>query len=462
MIRLDHRVPRYSQPALPLTPPPRDHSYSYCGCMDRPVVLTARRPRSAIERMAAYDPTHTTTLRNQFVSGMNRRWRRVRGLIRAAIVDQDCFGLAASDLPAPPDRYVQTLSHRGLPPRRAFAFERSADKVVSFNIWVNRMIEANIFEEASLPGRGLSHAPANAEDWWGNRYIQSAYQKGIANTRRDLLSAGYDLGPAPLGQQALAAAFNQPFHVDRAGLLYTRTFEQLKGITSEMSLQLSNVLSQGIMDGRNPRDLARLLNKTISGIGGTLELTDTLGRFIPAERRAQMLARTEIIRAHHLANVQEMRSWGIEGVSVQAEFRTATDDRVCEECAALHGQRFTLDQIEGMIPVHPNCRCKAYPITKAQVERERAEGIYIPSATEGAAGAAITRTVAPPATPAPSEPTGPQPDPVANRFKNADHRASYERYRQEYDEYFANFSAEEKAELERMENTLLFMEVEAE
>ena len=42
-------------------------------------------------------------------------------------------------------------------------------------------------------------------------------------------------------------------------------------------------------------------------------------------------------------------------VLMQAEWSTAGDDRVCPECASLEGKVYTLDEIEGLIPVHPNC-----------------------------------------------------------------------------------------------------------
>ena len=54
----------------------------------------------------------------------------------------------------------------------------------------------------------------------------------------------------------------------------------------------------------------------------------------------------------------------MEGVVVQGELQTAGDDRVCSRCAELQGQVFTLDKIEGMIPVHPQCRCIALPVLK--------------------------------------------------------------------------------------------------
>ena len=49
-------------------------------------------------------------------------------------------------------------------------------------------------------------------------------------------------------------------------------------------------------------------------------------------------------------------------VIVKAEWMTAGDDRVCPICASLQGQVFSLDEIEPLIPRHPNCRCIALPL----------------------------------------------------------------------------------------------------
>jgi SPP1 gp7 family putative phage head morphogenesis protein len=80
------------------------------------------------------------------------------------------------------------------------------------------------------------------------------------------------------------------------------------------------------------------------------------------------LARTELIRAHHLATIQEYRNWELLDIRVKAEWATARDDRVCPKCAALDGKVFTLDEIEPMIPLHPNCRCIALPWDEAIIK----------------------------------------------------------------------------------------------
>jgi SPP1 gp7 family putative phage head morphogenesis protein len=62
-----------------------------------------------------------------------------------------------------------------------------------------------------------------------------------------------------------------------------------------------------------------------------------------------------------LATIQEYRNFGVLGVSVQAEWKTAGDDRVCITCSRMEGKIYTLDEIEPMIPLHPQCRCIALP-----------------------------------------------------------------------------------------------------
>ena len=320
----------------------------------RPVPPPRRKARKKV-----YDPTHTTTLRKAFVREMDKRFTKLRGKIRRAIVEQDCFGLA-------PVRY-----QAGLPGYRAFAFERTSDKVGAFMDWVDAQVKADILELMPSYGTRVGQSVDNA---WTNMYIQSAYQKGIERGRMEMIGAGYNV-PALKDSGGLSAAFNAGQHADRAGAIYTRAYTQLKGITDAMDVQISTVLAQGLLDGKDQATIARMLVKTISGKGGDLSMTDTLGRFIPAQRRATLLARTEVIRAHHVATIQEYENWGVEGVEAEAELRTAGDANVCDECMSLEGQVYSLKESYGVIPVHPQCRCIMLPVTanSKEVDTKRAK-----------------------------------------------------------------------------------------
>ena len=291
------------------------------------------------------DPTRTTALRNAFAREMENRFTRVAKAVRQAIVRDDVFGTK-------PQVFVGIPTTPG---SRAFSFPRSEDKVNAFMEWLTKLSNDEILSVSV--GQQLGGGINNA---WTNLYVNDSYKRGVIRAREELKSNGANV-PTLDETGGIGASMSTPFHMDRVGVLYTRTYEDLKGVTSTMSSQISRVLGQGMIDGDGPKFLADKLVKVITGAGGDLGLTDTLGRFIPASRRAVIIARTEVIRAHHLGMIQEYRNWGLAGVQVQAEFTTAGDDRVCPICQGLQGQKYTLDQIESMIPVHPQCRCIALP-----------------------------------------------------------------------------------------------------
>jgi hypothetical protein len=310
-------------------------------------VCTYQQTRLTVYQINQYDPTRTTALRNRFVKDMRRRFKELTRLIVEAIVAQDCFGLQ-------PQRYQLTP-----PGRKAFNFARSQDKVQAFMDWLNQQRDKGLLQTGEFIQLGQPIDRA-----WTNQYITDSYKRGVQRARYEMNRAGVMNVPSLEQSGGIESVLANPVHLDRIGVLYTRVYEELKGISSQMSTQISRVLSQGMIDGDNPRLLARKLVGTINGSGmGDLGLTDTLGRFIPAQRRAEVMARTEMIRSHHQATIQEYRNWGLEGVKIQAEVRTAGDDRVCEECQrkAIAGP-YTLDQVENMIPIHPQCRCIALPV----------------------------------------------------------------------------------------------------
>lgn len=298
-----------------------------------------------------YDPTRTTTLRNAFVRASNRRFRELIAVIRKAVVEKDGFRLRAP-----------TTLQLDPPISGQFGFPRTADKVQKFMQWLQQQENKGLLETREMYRYGSSVDPV-----WTNRYIWDSYKRGVIRARYELNRAGYTV-PTIDQSGGIEAIMSTPFHVDRVGLVFTRAFEQLKNITSQMDTQISQVLAQGLVDGDNPRLLARKMVAVIDGAkAGELGITDTLGRYIPARRRAEILARTEVIRAHHAANMQEYKNWGAEGFEVVAEWVTAGDDRVCTECASYSGDRYTLKAMEYAIPVHPQCRCIAIPVSQTAV-----------------------------------------------------------------------------------------------
>ncbi len=283
--------------------------------------------------LAKFDPTKTTTLRKRFASDLVGRFSKLARDVRETIVENDAFGINAQQRP-------NVLEAAG---RRAFYFSTDAEKVNGFMKWLRQNQESFIFQQGDVED-------AIAGDWWADKYIDSAYKRGLANAYIDA-SRIPDLKEKLDGlyvdkEQFLSSSFFQPIHSNAVKTLYSRAFTELQGITEEMDRQISRVLSRGLINGDDVRTISRAITDRIDKIGKT---------------RARMLARTEIIRSHADAQLNAYESWGIRGVSARAEWSTAGDAAVCEMCLPLEGTVMTISEARNMIPRHPNCRCSWIP-----------------------------------------------------------------------------------------------------
>lgn len=289
-------------------------------------------------KLRRIDPTRTTSIRRAFIKDVRRRFNKLSIEIKKAIIELDVLNLKKDE------EEKQRLKLNLNLAEKQYKFATSREKIELFMEWLNEMEWANILETRRIPAlRGRGNRA------WFDTYIQSAYRKGIGKAYAELKRLGvngYEKGV----EEGVNVAFNRPFHVDRLGILYTRAFNQLKGIDDEMDKHISGVLAEGLAKGLNPVEMADNIVERVDNIGIT---------------RATTLARTEVIRAHAEANLNEFEAAGLEGVNLQAEWLTAGDNNVCHLC--LKGEKknpYTLKEARGVIPRHPNCRCTWVPISK--------------------------------------------------------------------------------------------------
>jgi len=289
-----------------------------------------------VNRMSRIDPTRTTGLRLRFLRDVNRRFNRIARDIRTSIVDQDCFGLQPREL-----RALAAAQYR------QFEFGRTDQKIKGFIDWLINLEDGTILE---ITGRaGIS---TRLQGGWTDSYIEEAYRQGVRRARSELRRAGYDVTSIEALPAGVRAVMTNPAHAERVALMYTRTFEDLKTVTGaanaairrQLTDGLTIGLSRGIAEGKSQKAIARELAKDVN------HSLNTIGR-----TRARMIARTEVVRAHHLANIEEYRQAQVEGVTVRAEVLTAGNP--CPICAdmAAREKPYTLDEAEGLIPAHVNC-----------------------------------------------------------------------------------------------------------
>jgi len=269
---------------------------------------------------ARRDPTRTTKLRQRYVKDMRKRFRAVQRLVRETLVDNDALRLktntAASQL--------------------TFDFTNDAERVTEFMAWLQEAIDGEILEVVgNAPSAGI---PA---DGWQKVYVREAYGRGIEAANASMARQGITL---PI-QPTMASLLRLPVHQDTIQLLYTRQFEDLRGITRAMSTQISRELADGLATGKNNYQIYRAIAKKFKSIGVV---------------RSEILVRTEIIRVHSESVLNQLEELGATVVTPLVEFATAADP--CERCDGLSGNVYKIKDARGLIPVHPNCRCTWLPV----------------------------------------------------------------------------------------------------
>jgi SPP1 gp7 family putative phage head morphogenesis protein len=275
---------------------------------------------------ADVDPTRTVTLRDRYAARLRGRFGAINTEIRAGVRDRDVFGLQNSGeaLASPlPSRFP----------------ERQDRQIETFDAWLQRQMDAEVLTAISSDE---------------NQFVRSGYEAGLRHADTAARADGVDV---PDGD--VFATIERPIHRDELQLAYTRDYSELEGITQAVSQQSTRTLAEGLAAGEGPRDIARRLTDRVDAIGKT---------------RATALARTSVIDTFNSAALARYEELGIDGVTVQAEWKTAGDNRVCDICQSLEGRTWSIEEARSETvdvaghsdipvkpPAHPRCRCAIIP-----------------------------------------------------------------------------------------------------
>lgn len=122
----------------------------------------------------------------------------------------------------------------------------------------------------------------------------------------------------------------------------------IKRVTQEVRDQVKEELKRGYIMGESIPNIAKRLRNTKLG----------KGVWPSAEKRAVVVARTEIIRSSSAGAKYVYESYGVSRI----KWLAARDERTCLVCGALHGKLFPINNIPyGGPPSHPMCRCYITP-----------------------------------------------------------------------------------------------------
>ena len=268
------------------------------------------------------DLTRTTTLhRDDFVPAIMSRFNALRGAIRTtAGYENDALQLRQGIVAAAED--VEDAEQ--------FHFASDAQAQDAFMEWLNRQLEQGVLERTSRDR-------VRRGEHWTARYDNAAYQRGLDDAVTRLRANGVDVAEA-----RLEGAFNLPIHQETLEGIYTRTYDELDGITSDVADSVRRELSTALELGENPEKAARRLTGAVSDMDRT---------------RARRLSRTEISNAYNTASAKRYERFNVAEVVVLTS-------GPCPKCATLAADNpYPIEEASTLIPgrTHPNCVCAIAP-----------------------------------------------------------------------------------------------------
>lgn len=130
------------------------------------------------------------------------------------------------------------------------------------------------------------------------------------------------------------------------GSFHNATFsDRIWSNMTQLKSTLDEILTQGMIQGKHPYELSRLLRKRID----------------VSKSNADRLLRTEMAVVQTESQLNNFRENGFGYAEIVAE----ADDFVCEDCEALDGEIVSLEDAvpgDNVPPFHPNCRCSLIPV----------------------------------------------------------------------------------------------------
>lgn len=215
------------------------------------------------------------------------------------------------------------------------AFEQKAAKYVKDKDFSARANEELRLYNATMRINRLEMLKANIglETIAGHDELEK-YMQGIlkGRTEEELKRQAGILGKTIKNNAQLANAIpNASFH--------NATFSDRIWMYQDiLKNELGNLLQSGLIQGKNPRVLARELKKT----------------FNTSTSNVERLMRTELARVQTEAQKQAFQRNGFK------EYEFIVNGGCCDVCAALSGKHFLVSKMmpgENAPPMHPHCRC---------------------------------------------------------------------------------------------------------
>ena len=165
-----------------------------------------------------------------------------------------------------------------------------------------------------------------------NKNTENAYKGGLRASSRQLKRHGITIGFGLM-----------PRDIEAMGLLRANALSLVKTVGTDAKKEIIRIMSEGYMNGWGVPKMSREIRGSVGNL---------------TKYRADMIARTETIRAYNEAARNNYRKAGLK----KYRWVAAYGERTCPECADRDGNIY--DMNDSLPPLHPNCRCSISPVVE--------------------------------------------------------------------------------------------------
>jgi hypothetical protein len=261
-----------------------------------------------------YNPTGTTTLQRRTNAELGKRFRRYYKGLREIV---EAIPYTRTERRSNWIEYAGNAKYR-------YKFDLSPELLRRINDQIGQLTRMIFFD-------GQDEVTQNH---FFSQAAELGYESGV---RQELRNLQTQTG----GQYIRTIDYvlrSTPYR-NRIAFVGARAFEDLKGFTDEMRGTLRTILVNGMSRGLGPNDLVADIRDQVLG--------DKDGKRKGAERRAKLLARTEITEAHRRAIYDEHLAANEEGLDLKLMHISALiPDRTRRTHAVRHGKLVTTEEQE--------------------------------------------------------------------------------------------------------------------
>lgn len=293
----------------------------------RDLIASAKISFFADAKKASRDPTSTTTLRHAFRSAAGLRLRQLSAMTRIAIVDNGMIGSVTTSFMSPSSR------------------------ISLFNSWFSAITNVTL-----------------CGGYWFRPWFDKCLSSGLRKANSELHS-GTIIMPGTMDHY------------------YQLGDQELEGIAANLIQKVSRAVFNGVNANQKSVDIFWTLKKAFADTGNRLnafvafmtvklhnsaklqvyrEIGVTRFGIIP-ETVPQKQKRKKSIEFPIYRKIGGSIKIGdapgdYEQVEEVMGVLTAGDDLVCDECESIaEDSPYSIDDIQNLLPAHPNCRCAIYP-----------------------------------------------------------------------------------------------------